>query len=143
MDQKSEQDLESETPKSSNPVFVGSVLIVDDSEDNLTLLGHYLKNLNIHSESVNSGKEAIARALRHPYDLILLDIQMPDLDGYEVVQLLRLKNYTKPVVALTAHAMKGDRKKCLEAGFTDYLSKPIDKIQLTKILTLFLKQKDK
>jgi signal transduction histidine kinase/ActR/RegA family two-component response regulator len=138
------EDLHSEpTVLNSKKIsFEGRVLIVDDSEDNLIVLSHYLKNLKIESESVSNGKDAISRALNSKFDLILLDIQMPELDGFEVVQLLRLKHYSAPIVALTAHAMKGDRKKCIEAGFTDYLSKPIAKHELIDMLAQFLKVRE-
>ena len=87
-----------------------------------------LKGLRHEVELAENGKIACNKALAsmedgHPYDLILMDIQMPVLDGYEATRLLRQGGWQKPILALTAHAMAGDRNKCLEVGCDDYVEK--------------------
>ena len=122
-------------PKPQTPH--GKILIVDDAEDNRTLIQLYLERLGFDSDSASTGRQAVGLALHNPYDLILMDVQMPEMDGFEAVSELRSQNYAGPIVALTAHTMKGDRERCLEGGFDDYLGKPIDRELLKKSLNKF------
>lgn len=106
-----------------------AVLIVDDDERNRFALSSYLDMLEMKVFTANDGKAAM-NLLKSgkSIDLILLDIMMPVMDGYEMLRILRkdvlLKNI--PVIAVTARAMKGDDARCMEAGATDYIPKPID-----------------
>ncbi len=115
------------------------VLIVDDDERNRYALSSYLDTLEMNVLTANDGEAAIT-LLRSgkPVDLILLDIMMPIMDGFEMLRLLRSDATLKhiPVIAVTAKAMKGDESKCLEAGASDYIPKPID---LQRFLSKMLK----
>lgn len=106
-----------------------AVLIVDDDERNRFALSSYLDTLEMNVFTANDG-ECAMNFLRNgnPVDLILLDIMMPVMDGYEMLRTLKADPAFKniPVIAVTAHAMKGDDVKCLNAGASDYIPKPID-----------------
>lgn len=113
------------------------ILIADDAADNRELFHHYLIKLGIpHSriDMVQNGRLALEKAAAHSYGLILMDIQMPEMDGFQAVAELKKRNYPGMVVALTAHAMKGDEEKCLTAGFDGYLQKPLSREALQKVL---------
>jgi two-component system, sensor histidine kinase and response regulator len=88
--------------------------------------------------AVNNGREAIEALQRERFDLVLMDVQMPEMDGLEATQAIRAEESKtgrhQPIVAMTAHAMKGDRERCLAAGMDDYISKPIQKSELQRIL---------
>jgi CheY-like chemotaxis protein len=105
----------------------GHILVIDDSEDNRFLVSWYLKKIGFTCDLAESGDEGLKKIERARYGLVLLDIQMPGMDGFKVLDELKKKmRYPGPVVALTAHAMKGDRERCLDAGFDGYLTKPIE-----------------
>ena len=115
-----------------------SVLIVDDDERNRFALSSYLDMLEMNVFTANDGESALS-FLRSgkSIDIVLLDIMMPIMDGYETLRVMRNDNQLKdiPVIAVTARAMKGDETKCLEAGASDYIPKPIDlKSFLSKML---------
>ena len=107
-----------------------SVLVVDDSPDNLELTYRFLSASGAKVECVDGAVKAIERLQVEKFDVVVMDIQMPGLDGYEAVKKLRAMNYTKPVLALTAHAMKGEQERCISAGFDGYLVKPINRPRL-------------
>ncbi len=120
-----------------------TVLIVDDEQRNIFALSAVLKSEGIKCLTAMDGKEGIATLKENPdIDIVLMDIMMPEMDGYEAIRYIRndvnLKNI--PIIALTANAMKGDMEKCMEAGASDYISKPVDIEKLTstmiKLLTI-------
>ena len=111
-----------------------SVLIVDDSEDNRTLMKIFLEREGALTEQASSGEEGIRMALLKDYDSILMDIQMPGLDGYEALAQLRAENYKKPVFAITAHTMKEEKDRAFAAGFSGHISKPINPLQMVDTL---------
>ncbi|QDK47481.1 hybrid sensor histidine kinase/response regulator [Bdellovibrio sp. ZAP7] len=119
------------------------VLIVDDSEDNQALIQHYLKKYHVLCEAAMDGVEACELAENTLYDVILMDMQMPRMDGYTATRKLRERGYERPIVALTAHAMKEDRERCLGVGCNDYLTKPIVSEQLYATLLELTRKGDR
>ena len=111
-----------------------SILVAEDSRDNQLLLARFLARSGAEVEFADNGAEAVAKANRGEYDLLLMDIQMPIMDGVEATRLIKESGWPKPIVALSAHAMKGERELCLAAGFDAYETKPIDFVKL--ILTI-------
>jgi CheY-like chemotaxis protein/anti-sigma regulatory factor (Ser/Thr protein kinase) len=110
------------------------VLVVEDSPDNQMLLRVLLTRYGARVELADDGLLGVDKALLGDFDIVLMDVQMPRMDGYEAVALLRSRGFKKPVVALTAHAMIEEREKCLNAGYSEFLSKPIDRIKLLDVL---------
>lgn len=102
------------------------VLVVEDVLDNQMLTKLYLARKGMEVQFANNGVEGVQKALENDFDLILMDMQMPVMDGYTATKQLRDKGYEKPIIALTAHAMKEDRERCLISGCDDYLTKPLD-----------------
>ena len=102
------------------------VLLVEDGSTNRKLISLALRRVGVHVTEAENGKIGSDLAMAGSFDMILMDMQMPVMDGYTATSLLRSKDYTLPIIALTAHAMKGDQKKCLDAGCSGYLSKPVD-----------------
>jgi two-component system, sensor histidine kinase len=106
----------------------GHVLVVEDNAPNRMLIGAYLDEFGLTYDMVESGFDALARLATKTYDLVLMDIKMPELDGVETTKRVRKmpgQAAEVPIVALTAHAMKGDREDYLAAGLDGYISKPI------------------
>ena len=120
----------------SQPILAGlSILVVDDSADNRVLIDRILTHYGAAVTQVSSGHAAIESALSKPFDIVLMDIQMPELDGYEATRTLRQLGYRTPILALTAHALKSDRDKCMSQGFDGYLTKPIQRQDLVSQIT--------
>ncbi|HOD40695.1 MAG: Sensory/regulatory protein RpfC [bacterium ADurb.Bin243] len=117
------------------------ILIVDDSEMNLNLGVKMLKMLGCTVSQAADGPEAIEKAMSEQFDLILMDVCMPLMDGYETTTILRQKNIDTPIIALTASALKSDVEYCFECGMNAYLSKPIVLPDLTKTLCLVYKSR--
>jgi len=124
--------------------FQGRVLLAEDALDAQELLRVILTGMGVAVDVADRGDEAchLARASAaegRAYDLILMDVQMPGLTGLEATSQLRQAGWTRPIVALTAHAMAGDRQRCLAAGCDDYLSKPVARHELLQTLRRFLR----
>jgi CheY-like chemotaxis protein len=124
----------------------GRVLLAEDGPDNRVLITFYLKQAGLEVVEVENGLLARDRAMEalrkgNPFDLVLMDMQMPELDGYGAVAQLRRLGYRGPIVALTAHAMGGDREKCLAAGCDDFAVKPIDHEAFVGMLKKFLRER--
>lgn len=119
------------------------ILVVDDNRDSRELVVKVLKNKGYQMVEASDGEEAIEKAMAERPNLILLDLSIPKIDGYEVCRRLKSQDAFKdiPVVALTAHAMRGDREKTLEVGFEGYISKPINIRELPEQVKSYLKGK--
>ena len=115
------------------------ILLAEDGPDNQRLIAFLLKKAGAEVTLAENGRVACNEALAacdrgEPFDVILMDMQMPVMDGYEATLELRAEGYTGPIVALTAHAMKHDEQKCLDAGCDSYLAKPIERQRLLAIV---------
>ncbi|MEI8372286.1 MAG: response regulator [Planctomycetota bacterium] len=102
------------------------VLVVEDGDTNRKLIGLVLQRSGVEVTMAENGRIGADLAMKNPFDLILMDMQMPVMDGYTATTLLRQHGLAIPIIALTAHAMKGDQNKCLAAGCSDFVTKPID-----------------
>lgn len=115
------------------------LLVVEDNAVNMMVMQSVLTKLGFeHIDKAIDGSEAVEKGLAHDYDLILMDCQMPKLDGYTATRRLREAGASMPIVAMTAHALSGDREKCLAAGMDDYLTKPIVLDRLATVLERWL-----
>ncbi len=125
-----------------NDILTGkNILIVDDDVRNLFALTTVFERFNINAITAESGKEAIEMINNDELkvEMVLMDIMMPEMDGYETIQKIRRehKNSTLPIIAVTAKAMKGDRQKCIEAGASDYITKPLKIDQLLSLMRIW------
>ncbi len=123
--------------------LVGKVLLAEDGLDNQLLIATHLRKVGLRVVIAENGRVAVEEALAavaegQPFDVIFMDMQMPELDGYGATAKLRTKGYLRPIVALTAHAMAGDRERCLQAGCDDYMTKPIDRALLINMAARYL-----
>ncbi|HEY3055029.1 MAG TPA: response regulator, partial [Thermoanaerobaculia bacterium] len=119
------------------------VLVAEDNPVNQKLAIRQLARRGIEADAVANGTEAIEAFIRETYDLVLMDCQMPQMDGFEATRRIREREGHQrrtPVVALTANALEGDRQRCLDAGMDDYLSKPVSESELTRVLERWLPQ---
>lgn len=110
------------------------ILVAEDQDINQMLIDEYLKRYKIHADFANNGEEAVALAHKNVYDLILMDINMPVMDGIEATRLIKKTYPYLLIVALTANALEGDYEKFMEAGMNEYLTKPINVPALEAIL---------
>ncbi|CAN5169886.1 HAMP domain-containing protein [soil metagenome] len=134
------EDLRSKHDVLSNK----NVLVVDDDVRNLFALTTAFERYNINTTTAESGKEAMnILNENNEIDIVLMDIMMPEMDGYETTQKIRRehKNSALPIIAVTAKAMKGDREKCIEAGASDYITKPLKIDQLMSLMRVWLYKK--
>ena len=132
----SKQKPSQESPVSFSQQYPHRILVAEDNEVNQTLIEAILKRMGYQPDIVNDGKAVLDRLKNQGYDVIFMDVQMPEMDGLTATQMLR-RHYTgtQPyVVAMTANAMTGDRERCLAAGMDDYVSKPFRREQLEAVL---------
>ena len=134
----SEDGSAAKAAKGAATSVLGKVLVVEDTHINQKVVMNQLKLLGYKAACVNNGQEALDQLQQEPFDMVLMDCQMPVLDGYQATQRLRLREGDSDrhtvIVGLTAHAMQGDREKCLDAGMDDYLAKPVTMEKLKSVL---------
>ncbi len=126
-----------ENPVKAKPIIEGmlkgkDILVVDDSPDNRLLISQYMKASGGHVDMKANGHEALETLKKDPgrYDAVIMDLQMPIMDGYEATKILRSWGYSQPIVAFSAHAMTEEKEKALRSGFSSYLSKPVTQSEL-------------
>jgi CheY-like chemotaxis protein/HPt (histidine-containing phosphotransfer) domain-containing protein/two-component sensor histidine kinase len=122
-----------------NITLNGRILFAEDGLDNQRLISTHLRKAGAQVTIAPNGQVALQLMTSERFDLVLMDMQMPVLDGYGAASKLRQRGYKQPIIALTAHAMADDRAKCLQAGCTDYLTKPIDRDKLLRTVASYLK----
>jgi CheY-like chemotaxis protein len=133
-----------EAPLPRAATLRGRALLAEDNIVNQMVAQAMLASLGLAVEIANNGQEALLLATAQAFDIVLMDCQMPILDGYQATALLRQREAQDgrgrlPVIALTANAMDGDRDQCLAAGMDDYLAKPYTRIQLEQVLDRWLR----
>ena len=122
--------------------FSGNVLVAEDAPTNQVLIKSLLKRMGLQVTLVENGNEALQKVMTGQFDLIFMDMMMPHMNGYEATKAIRKEGISTPVIALTANAMAGDDKKCIEAGCDEYLAKPIDRRELLKTIGKYLPSKE-
>ena len=127
------------------PKIDAKILLADDRRDVWRVGKYFLESCGAQVTVVEDGRQAVDTALQadvdgQPFSLVLMDMQMPVMNGRDAVRELRAKGFGQPIIALTANAMEGDRQACLDIGCTEYLTKPIDG---RKLMTLVAQQLDK
>lgn len=142
--EENEISLEEVKEETLNYDFTGkNILVVDDSKLNLRVAQNVLKTFNVNVMISTSGQECLDLCKTNKYDIILMDIMMPLMNGIETLKRIRIDDKKVPVIALTADAVEGMEEKYLKEGFNDYLSKPIDRNKLGIILNKYLKGEEK
>ena len=136
------EDCDVNSPKTETLSLAVRVLLAEDTLDNQRLISFLLRKAGVTVEIAENGCIACEKASAalqdgQPFDVILMDIQMPEMDGYTATRRLRDEGYKYPIVALTAHAMSSDRERCLEAGCDDFLAKPVDKKKMYSVIAKF------
>ncbi|CAN5386592.1 hypothetical protein BH10BDE1_BH10BDE1_22610 [soil metagenome] len=135
---KPEAPLESQPQRLAYPEIGLRILVADDVSTNQIIALKLLDSLGHFGHSVGDGREALEALRLHPYDIVLMDCQMPTLDGFEATRAIRASSDPRiaqtTIIALTANAMEGDRERCIDAGMNDYLAKPIKKSDLANVL---------
>ena len=127
------------------------ILLAEDGPDNQRMIAFTLRKMGAEVHICDNGQKGMEKALatlpgqdprygdpQEPFDVILMDMQMPVMDGYEATRQLRRQGYTGPILALTAHAMKDDMQKCLDAGCDAYLTKPIEREQFLSTIARYV-----
>jgi CheY-like chemotaxis protein/HPt (histidine-containing phosphotransfer) domain-containing protein len=135
-------EVSTEDPtRKSAPHIRGLLLIAEDNTVNQKIVLRMLSKLGYRADVAGNGSEAVSAVRRIPYDAVLMDCQMPEMDGFEATAKIRERELSSqhiPIIAMTAHALKGDRERCLEAGMDDYIAKPIKLESIKEVLDKWL-----
>jgi len=126
------------TAETKGTTMSGTVLVAEDNPSNQKLFSILLQKIGVEVTLAQDGREAVDKAISGNFDLVLMDMQMPNMNGYDATRELRRKGCRTPIIAVTANAMTGDQEKCVEAGCDGYLSKPIDRNKLTEIIARYI-----
>ena len=121
------------------------ILVAEDNVTNQKVVVRMLEKMGFAADAVANGREAVDNLKHFPYDLVLMDCQMPEMDGYEATAAIRSMEGDErhtPIIAVTAHVMKGDRERCLKAGMDDYVPKPIDATYLSEVIARHIQRAD-
>ncbi|WKY46203.1 response regulator [Eubacteriaceae bacterium ES2] len=142
--EKNYQQTDNSLEKQISKIAGARILLVEDNEINQEVVLEILKEGQVVVKTVTNGQLAVDEAEKNKYDIILMDMQMPVMDGLEATERIRAKvsGATVPIIAMTANAMRGDRERCLQAGMNGYLSKPIDPVQLFETLLKWIKPEE-
>jgi len=119
-------------------MFSGKILVAEDNPSNQKLITILLQKIGLEVTIADDGVRAVEKCASETFDLILMDMQMPNMNGYDATRELRKRGVKTPVIAVTANAMMGDEEKCLEAGCDGYISKPIDRAKLNEVVSQYL-----
>ncbi len=115
-----------------------NILLAEDNAVNQKVIAHMLAKIGYTADIVQNGLEAVEASVQKKYDIILMDVQMPEMDGLEATKFIRQQLAVQPfIIAMTANAMQGDKEECLASGMNDYISKPISMTGLKKLLENF------
>jgi len=118
---------------------IPAILLVEDDPTNQTVFAKLLEQEGYRVTAVSDGRAALSQAAGNRFELILMDIQLPGMDGYEVTRAIRENDPAVPIIALTAHALERNRKKCLASGMNDFVTKPIDAEHLKKVVKKYVR----
>ena len=138
-------DRSTETPQISHQQISGRVLLAEDSHTNALVASSFLKGAGARVDIVTNGLEVVTATANHQYDLIVMDVSMPEMDGIEASAVLRARDgWTKnvPIIALTANASREDKARCIDAGMTAFLTKPIERAKLLQAVSELLRDRD-
>ena len=139
INQLPQNEISTQNEASSDvPKLSGNILLAEDVVINQQLISIFINKTGAQLDIVSDGKQAVDAALSNEYDLILMDMQMPVMDGIEAIKILKERGYSKPIIALTANVLKKEKDECYESGCNGFVAKPIDKKEFYDALEKFL-----
>jgi CheY-like chemotaxis protein len=119
------------------------VLVVEDLQDLRDVIASIASLFGLESETAENGQVACEKVRQGEFDLVLMDLQMPVMDGFAALKTIRAEGFTMPVVAVTAHVSRSDRENCLAAGFTDFLAKPFTEEEIRRVFAYAFQERER